>query len=83
MRSDSPGVRQVITFKDIPKESSSLPVAQMKDGTTIPWPLLAHDEVCYVGEPIAFIVADNRYQAEDAIELVNVDYVPLPAVSES
>ena len=78
----SPGVRQIITFKDLPKQSSSLPVAETKDGTTIPWPLLAHDEVCFVGEPIAFVVADSRYQAEDALELVNVDYVPLSAVSD-
>ena len=78
----SPGVRHVITFKDLPKESSFLPVARMKDGTELKWPLLAYDEVSFVGQAVAFIVADNRYQAEDALELVNVEYEPLSAVSD-
>jgi aerobic carbon-monoxide dehydrogenase large subunit len=78
----SPGVHRIFTFKDLPKESSLLPVMEMKDGTSVEHPLLAKDEVTYVGEPIAFIVADNRYQAEDAMELINVDYEPLPAVAD-
>ncbi|HEY0439579.1 MAG TPA: xanthine dehydrogenase family protein molybdopterin-binding subunit [Xanthobacteraceae bacterium] len=41
---------------------------------------LARDEVCYVGEAIAIVVADNRYIAEDAAALVAVDYEALPAV---
>jgi carbon-monoxide dehydrogenase large subunit len=41
---------------------------------------LARDEVCYVGETIAMVLADNRYIAEDAAQLVQVDYEPLPAV---
>lgn len=79
---NSPGVRLILTFKDLPKESSFLPVLEMKDGTTIQRPLLANDEVCFVGEPVAFIVADTRYQAEDALELINVDYEPLPSVTD-
>ena len=43
---------------------------------------LAVDEVRYVGEPIALVVADDRYLAEDAARLVDVDYEPLPAVVE-
>ncbi len=77
-----PGVRHIITFQDLPKESSYLPTMSMKDGTKIERALLAKDEVCYVGEPVVFVVADNRYQAEDAIELVNVDYDPLPAIAD-
>jgi len=45
-------------------------------------PILAGDEVVYVGEPVALVLADSRYIAEDAAELVEVDYVPLPAVSD-
>ena len=41
---------------------------------------LARDEVCYVGEAIALVVAENRYIAEDAAQLVQVEYEPLPAV---
>ena len=43
---------------------------------------LAKDEVCYVGEPVACVVADSRYIAEDAAQLVEVEYEPLPAVSD-
>ena len=45
-------------------------------------PALAHDEVVHVGEPVAIVVADSRYIAEDAAALVEVDYDPLPAVSD-
>jgi carbon-monoxide dehydrogenase large subunit len=43
---------------------------------------LAQNEVCYVGEPIAVVVADSRHLAEDAAALVVVDYEPLPAASD-
>ncbi len=43
---------------------------------------LAKDEVCFVGEPIAIVVADSRYLAEDAAALVEIDFEPLPAVSD-
>ncbi|SFE98773.1 xanthine dehydrogenase family protein molybdopterin-binding subunit [Alteribacillus iranensis] len=42
--------------------------------------LLASEKVLYVGHPIAVVVAENRYVAEDALELIEVDYEPLPAV---
>ena len=41
---------------------------------------IAIDRVRYVGEPVAVIVADDRYLAEDAAERVEVDYEPLPVV---
>src|SRR5215207_1779038 len=43
-------------------------------------PLLAHDKVRHVGEAVAIIVAETRYQAEDAAELVGLDLEELPAV---
>ncbi len=43
-------------------------------------PVLARDEVRYVGEPVAIIVAKNRYIAEDILPFIDVDYEPLPAV---
>src|SRR5947207_5196485 len=45
-------------------------------------PLLAHDKVRHVGEAIAVIVAENRYAAEDAAELVILDLEELPAVTD-
>jgi aerobic carbon-monoxide dehydrogenase large subunit len=44
---------------------------------------LARDKVRYVGEPVAFVVAESRYVAEDALELVEVDYEPLPTVADA
>lgn len=44
--------------------------------------LMARERVVRVGEPIAAVVAKNRYLAEDAVELVEVDIEPLPAVSD-
>src|SRR6266571_2741725 len=43
-------------------------------------PLLAHDKVRHVGEAVAVIVAESRYAAEDAAQLVTLDLDPLPAV---
>ena len=44
--------------------------------------ILARDEVCYVGEPIVAVIAENRYVAEDAAQLVVVDYDPLPVLAD-
>ena len=41
---------------------------------------LATDRVRYMGEPVAVVVAEDRYKAEDALDLIHVDYRPLPAV---
>ncbi|MCX8200950.1 MAG: xanthine dehydrogenase family protein molybdopterin-binding subunit, partial [Candidatus Caldarchaeum sp.] len=41
---------------------------------------LAKDKVRYVGEPVAFVVAENRYVAKDALELIEVEYQPLQPV---
>jgi aerobic carbon-monoxide dehydrogenase large subunit len=43
-------------------------------------PLLARDVVRYAGEPVAVVVTEQAYQGEDAAELVDVDYDPLPVV---
>ena len=44
--------------------------------------VLARDEVAFVGEAVAVVIAQTRYSAEDAAALVDVDYEPLPAVSD-
>ena len=44
-------------------------------------PILAGDKVRFVGEPVAVLVADDAYRAEDATELVEVDWDPEPAVA--
>src|SRR5687768_209026 len=45
-------------------------------------PVLVQDETVHVGEAIAIVLAKNRYIAEDAAALVDVDYDPLPAVAD-
>ena len=45
-----------------------------------PHPLLAGEEVRYVGQPVAVVVAETRAEAEDAADRVEVDYEPLPPV---
>ena len=54
-----------------------------RDGTpafVCPQPLLAQERVRYVGDPVAFVVAETLNQAKDAAELIEIDYEPLPAV---
>jgi carbon-monoxide dehydrogenase large subunit len=76
----APGVVAAFTGADladlpvIPPSMSGLMNAEMKQT------LLATDKVRYVGEPVAVVVVEDPYQGEDAIELVEVDYDPLPAV---
>ncbi len=41
---------------------------------------LAEGDVCFVGDPVAIVVAESRYLAEDAVELIDVEYEELPAV---
>ena len=43
---------------------------------------LARGKVRYVGEPVVGVIAESRYHAEDALELIAIDYEPLPAVSD-
>jgi aerobic carbon-monoxide dehydrogenase large subunit len=53
-----------------------------KDGApafVCPQPLLAQDRVRYVGDPVAFVVAETPNQAKDAAELIQVEYEPLSA----
>jgi len=46
-------------------------------------PLLAHDKVRHVGEAVAVVVAESRYLAEDAAELIGLELDPLPAVTDA
>lgn len=77
------GVRLIFTAKDLPKSMvNPLATGETLDGVVIERPVLVGEEVHYMGEPLAFIVADSRYEAEDALELIMVDYEPLDVVSD-
>ena len=71
------GVWAVITGEDIRKLSDPFLIALK--AKVDQWSL-AVEHVRYVGEPVALVVAESRYLAEDAAELVAIDYEPLPAV---
>lgn len=45
--------------------------------------VLAGDRVLFQGQEVAFVVADDRYSARDALELIEVEYEPLPAVTDA
>jgi 2-furoyl-CoA dehydrogenase large subunit len=72
-----PGVWAVITGEDVRKLSDPFLVALK--APVHQWSL-AVGRVRYVGEPVALIVAESRYLAEDAADLVRIAYRPLPAV---
>ena len=79
----APGVVAVYTGADTDGVLNPIPCAWVvpdSDVKTVPHPAIAKDVVRYVGDAVAVVVAESRYQAEDAIELINVDYEPLPAV---
>ena len=76
-----PGVRAVFVAADLNPDVAELwYTGQGRHGPTTPLPLLADGEVRFVGDPVALVIADDRYIAEDAAELVVVDYEPRPAV---
>jgi carbon-monoxide dehydrogenase large subunit len=77
------GVRAVFTAEDLnPDVKEAWHAVAGKDIPDTPRPPLAEGEVKFVGDPVALVVAESRYIAEDAVELVDVDYEPLPAVAD-
>ncbi len=77
-----PGVIAAFSGADFGEEQGSLPCAwPVTPDIVIPaHPPMAVDEVRYVGEAVAVVVARNRYEAADAVEAIEVDYEPLPPV---
>src|SRR5438093_10373490 len=79
-----PGVHLVLTAAELGELNQPTPLL-------IPHPALTHprtqlplaaDEVRYMGELVAFVIAESRYVAEDAVDLIDVRYEPLPAVTD-
>ncbi|PRY00070.1 xanthine dehydrogenase family protein molybdopterin-binding subunit [Allonocardiopsis opalescens] len=77
-----PGVVAAFSGADLAAEQGSLPCAwPVTADIVLPdHPPMAVEEVRYVGEAVACVVARDRYAAADALEAVEVDYEPLPAV---
>src|SRR5215469_12612277 len=78
----APGVIAAFSGADFAADQGSLPCAWpvTPDIVIPPHPPMATDEVRYVGEAVAVVVARDRYTAADAAALVDVSYEPLPAV---
>src|SRR5258708_9810050 len=79
-----PGVHAVITAAEIGPEVPLIPLRQdvSPDLKRFEQPVIAHDKVRYVGEPLALVVADSAAIAEDALELSDLAIESLPAVVE-
>jgi carbon-monoxide dehydrogenase large subunit len=79
---EAPGVVAVFTGRDLAEEQGSIPSAWTvtPDMVNPGHPSVAVEEVNHVGEAVAVIVARSKTQAQDAVELVDVDYDPLPVV---
>ncbi|MFC7392844.1 xanthine dehydrogenase family protein molybdopterin-binding subunit [Scopulibacillus cellulosilyticus] len=78
----SPGVLKILTSADLPDDLPPIPMRLSPEKSlnyALQYPL-AKERVRYVGEPIALVVATSRYAAEDAADLINIQYSPLPPV---
>src|SRR6516225_9153638 len=81
-----PGVLAVYTAEDmkgvVGNVAVAAPLGKMTEGMGIHGPL-AEGKVRFYGDPVAVVIADDRYTARDARDLIEVDYEPLPAVVDT
>jgi carbon-monoxide dehydrogenase large subunit len=76
------GVAAIIAAHDV-RHLGELPVlAEPPHQRQSSYPVLPSDRVRYVGQPVAAVAAATRYAAEDALDLIDVEYDPLPAVTD-
>ncbi len=82
---EHPGVLEVFTGEDLASEwPGGVPcAAQVTEGQKTPFhPPIVTDEVRYLGDVVAVVVASDRYTAKDALELIEVEYDELPVVTD-
>lgn len=79
-----PGVAAAVTAEDLGEVGRIPPLLAPRPALRSAFqPPIPRDRVRYVGEPLAVVVARDRYEAEDAAELVEVDLEPLPVVADA
>jgi carbon-monoxide dehydrogenase large subunit len=81
-----PGVHAVLTGKDLVGKVNPIPTAWLipaSDLKTPPYPALATDHVRYTGDAVAAVIAETPAIARDALDLIDVNYEPLPVVTET
>ena len=76
----APGVVAVFTADELADVAPVFATSRMKNYHATAITALASGKVRYVGEPVVAIVAQSRYLAEDALELIEIDFEPLPVV---
>ena len=77
------GVALVLTAEDIEDLAPIATGLPREEVVANNRPVLPSETVRFVGEPVACVIASSRYVAEDAAQLVDVDYEPLPAVVDA
>jgi carbon-monoxide dehydrogenase large subunit len=79
------GVHTVITAKDMPPAPPIVPMRlqPLPEFKPFEQPVIAHDKVRYVGEPMAVVIADSVAIGEDALEAIEVEIESLPAVADT
>lgn len=78
-----PGVVHVLTGEDVRRASEPITVLRPVPGAPqLPYYALALDRALHEGQAVASVVAESRAIAEDALELIEVDYAPLPHVTD-
>lgn len=85
---EGPGVIDILTGADVVADGlgeipcESIPPAITKSiWHRTPFPVLVHDRVMAIGDPVAVVIAETRRQAADAAELIEVEYEELPVVA--
>ncbi|MGH2823079.1 MAG: xanthine dehydrogenase family protein molybdopterin-binding subunit, partial [Thermoleophilaceae bacterium] len=80
---DMPGVHAVLTGADLPEDLGAQPNTHLFGERETPYYALARGRARYAGEPVAVIVAESPYLAEDARDEIVVDWEPLPSVGDA
>jgi aerobic carbon-monoxide dehydrogenase large subunit len=79
-----PGVYAVFTSKDLAGKVNPIPCAWLLPDSDLKVPTytaLATDRVRFTGDAVALVLAEDRFVAQDALDLIEVDYEPLPVVT--
>jgi carbon-monoxide dehydrogenase large subunit len=78
-----PGVHAVLTGDDLPEDLGEQPCTHLFGQRPTPYYALARGRARYAGEPVAVVVAESLYQAEDARDAIEVDWEPLDSVGDA
>ncbi len=77
---EAPGVRAVFTGPELEAAQGEVFFSMLGGVSFLPFRPLANGDVRFVGDPVALVIADSRYRAEDACELIDVEYEVLDPV---